>query len=352
MERFGFELLYANEPALATLRSPLTVSELNDTLAETTNAGQQGAIALLALLRSNERLSLDDRASCQPKTKTALHALFAAIRYADVWFKDDAPTDETARLTDARTWAEVDPSLLAQLEWLLVARSVGDGTDEIQARTAIANFLGPKEAETLVVGAQQQSYLFGELTPKLLPSTSAAARFANLEVSPPGCDPRRRATALEESADLQGPGSALLMRINLGFNWIACGDYERARACFTELIEARPRFIPTWLGLKTIAELKHDPVALAEACAALGDLLENPQQGSLEWERAAILLLDEIGDVPRGKNRFTARSCPRHHSARLFYPVVPSGARSRYSSRVTVASSTRGFPTSNTTKNA
>jgi cellulose synthase operon protein C len=328
LERFGFEWFESVHPTTIAVNAPRINDHPPASVDSLSEDGQRAAFALLTLVRSNGKDYLDN-SRLPERTRTALSALLAAIRYADIWFKESSPPDAAARLTDARTWAELDPSLLAQLEWLIVARKVGDPTDEVLARTCIATFLGPKEAEALLVGAQQLSYLNGEATPKLLPSTSAMARFANLEVSAPGCDPRRRSTALEEAVDLLGPSSALLIRVNLGFNWITCGDYERARACFTELVEARPRFIPAWLGLKTVAELKNDPKGLAEACAALGDLFERPQQGAVEWERAAQLLLDVLGDTPRGKlalERAVALDITRRDAfTRLFRLVREAG---------------------------
>jgi len=55
------------------------------------------------------------------------------------------------------------------------------------------------------------------------------------------------------------------------------------------------------LGLRTVAETTHDHGLLAEACAALGDLISDPDSASREWGRAANLLLDELGDGTRGR---------------------------------------------------
>lgn len=258
--------------------------------------------------------------------------LRAALDYATRWFPEGRDGDLDARLEQARALAQEDLSLLAQIEWLLVARQRGDALEEAQARAEVARHVPPKEAELLRVSVQQLSYLAGEQSCPLLPSTSAAARYANLEVSPAGSDPRRRAVALEEAADLQGPGSTWVMRVSVGFNRLASGEFKQARAIFHELVETRPRFLPAWLGLKCIAEMTEDDGLLAEACAALGDLLTVPSEASSEWERAATVLLDRLGDTPRGRfalARAVALDIGREASfSRLFRMVREAGESS------------------------
>jgi tetratricopeptide (TPR) repeat protein len=300
LERFGLELFQCPSAA-DSIPLPLIPPQELEEHAETDVATDQfGAFALLELLKSADSFEPTESVGALG-LRQPLAALTAAVRYAETWQCVDAPRGDPRQLDAARAWAEVDPSMLAQLEWLLVARERGDAVEEARARLAVAAHLGPKEAESLRISAQQRSFLAGESPSTLLPSISAAARFANLEISLPGCDPRRRATAIEEAANLLGPSSALLMQANLGFNWMACGDYERASSCFEALVEARPSFIPAWLGLRAVADLTRDSAKTAEACAALGDLLSNPRQASEQWERAATLLLDVMGDTQRGK---------------------------------------------------
>lgn len=318
LERWGMEFsLTACPPQLATL----AMSPDNGLGSDTPFSQQYGAFALLELLQDN-RMRLVDERELPTELGSALAALHAGLKYAETWLQDSPAADTEQRLVDARAWAQIDSSLLAQLEWFLVARQSGEFTDEAGARASIASILNGKEAESLSVGVQQLHYLMGDEYPALLPSTSAAARFANLEMSPPGSDPRRRATALAESADLQGPSSTLLMRTNLAFNFIACGDYGQAQTTFTELVEARPNFLPAWLGLRTVAELTGNRALLARACASVGDLLSSPRLASEQWERAATLLFDELNDPERGRlalERATACDITRDTSfTRLF----------------------------------
>jgi cellulose synthase operon protein C len=236
---------------------------------------------------------------------SALGAAEAALAYFDRWRGSEsepgAPASPIERLSDARDWAKSDPSLVAQLEWLLACRNANETVEEADARDHVAAHLSPKDADALRVSAHLQRFLTSAPALDLLPSTSAAARLANLEISLPGCDPRRRATAIEEAGELLGAASTPPLRACLGFNQLACGDTAKARSTFAELADAHPRFIPAWLGLRLVAETSADNALLAQSCAALGDLLSDQKEAAQQWERAATLLLDELSDSARGQ---------------------------------------------------
>src|SRR5205085_9497663 len=55
-------------------------------------------------------------------------------------------------------------------------------------------------------------------------SSEPAARLANLELAPPGCDPRRRAAALLGLGDLLGSESEPVALSLAGMNQLAYGD--------------------------------------------------------------------------------------------------------------------------------
>jgi hypothetical protein len=225
-----------------------------------------------------------------------LAAAAAALEYFEL-----GQVEPSERLAAARSWATSDPSLAAQLEWLLACRAAREAAEEADARLSVASRLDEKDAEVLRVSAHLQRFLIAGPPSELLPSTTAAARLANLEMSVPGCDPRRRATAIAEVGDLLGAASGLPLRACLGYNQLAAGEVKLARATFSELVEAHPRFVAAWLGLRLIGEQTDDKALLTQACAALGDLLSDPQAGAAEWERSASLLLDELGDPTRGR---------------------------------------------------
>jgi tetratricopeptide (TPR) repeat protein len=125
--------------------------------------------------------------------------------------------------------------------------------------------------------------------------------LTNLELSPPSTEPRRRAAvlldaglALEESSRVSGIGLA-------GWSLLAAGDAPGAIKAFQTYVESYPEDIVGWEGVRAGAELSGDKRLLAEASAALGDLVSDTGQGAELWERAATLLLDTLGDASRGE---------------------------------------------------
>lgn len=225
----------------------------------------------------------------------ALLAAQAALTH----FESDASAAQD-RLQTARRWAEVDPSLVAQLEWYLACQRANTPTEEADARERLARQLPPKDGDPLRVSAHLQRFIGNVPDLQLLPSTSTAARLANLEISLPGCDPRRRATAIEEAGELLGSTAVAPLGVCLALNQLAAGDTDKARVTLKQLVEADPRFLPAWLGLRMLGERMQDHALLAQASAALGDLLSDPKEAAAEWERAAALLLDKLADESRG----------------------------------------------------
>lgn len=225
-------------------------------------------------------------------------ALIAARVAAD-HFESAAGSPED-RLGTARMWADAEPSLVAQLEWYLACQRANASAEEAEARDRLAQRLPAKDAEPLRVSAHLQRFVSQVPQLPLLPSTSAGARLANLEISLPGCDPRRRATAIEEAGELLGNATTSALGACLALNQLATGDTDKARVTLKQLVDTDPRFLPAWLVLRLLAEHVQDEPLLARASAALGDLLSDPKEAAAEWERAATLLLDKLSDQGRG----------------------------------------------------
>jgi cellulose synthase operon protein C len=289
LEKFGLSIAHGRWPA-----------QLEDLERDRTSAGGglDVAVSLTGAITQADQYA-------PPEAPAPLAAAMLALAYFDRWRKSDGETRaESAsvqRLSDARSWAKADASLVAQLEWLLACRSANESSEEADARDEVATHLSPKDADALRVSAHLQRFLISAPALDMLASTSAAARLANLEISGPGCDPRRRATAIEETGELLGVASTPPLRVCLGFNQLACGDTPKARSTFAELVDSHPRFIPAWMGLRLVAETIDDAALLAQACAALGDLLSDEHEAAAEWERAAIVLLDRLSDGARGR---------------------------------------------------
>jgi Flp pilus assembly protein TadD len=105
-----------------------------------------------------------------------------------------------------------------------------------------------------------------ELNPPVA-SQDAAVRLANLELAGPGCDPRRRASALLEVGELLGAESTPLATALAGMNQLAYGDVAQALESFRRVVDAHPEDIAGWEGLRTAAEAAGDKSTLAEACS-------------------------------------------------------------------------------------
>jgi tetratricopeptide (TPR) repeat protein len=145
------------------------------------------------------------------------------------------------------------------------------------------------------------AWLSGQGTPTPLASAEPAAKLTNLELAGPGADPRRRAHALLDVGLNLGEESLGVVTALAGYNQLAYGDVSAALESFRQVVEAHPEELLGWEGLRTAAEAVDDRGALAEACAALGDAVSTPSEGSEFWEQAARILLDEFQDKTRAE---------------------------------------------------
>lgn len=280
--------------------APQTASQLEEESreAEPSEAEQRPPPASSEPLRFAVSLARAVAAAVGECSETDLPALRAASMAAKHF--EAASGSAQDRLQTAREWANADPSLLAQLEWALACQRANATTEEADARDRLAQRLPTKDAEPLRVSAHLQRFINQVPQLPLLPSTSAGARLTNLEISLPGCDPRRRATAIEEVGELLGNTTTSALGACLALNQLATGDTDKARVTLRQLVDTDPRCLPAWLGLRLLAEHVRDDALLAQASAALGDLLSDPKEAAAEWERAATLLLDRLSDQGRG----------------------------------------------------
>ncbi len=212
------------------------------------------------------------------------------------------PNGADQTLADAaREWAIVDPGLAPALEWLGAVTHSGDVESEIEARQALAQRLPASLGATLDASAALVALLSGQDLPRSLSSDQPSSKLANLELAAPGSDPRRRAHALLDVGANLGDESVGVITAMAGYNQLAYGDAIGALESFQKVVEAHPEELLGWEGLRTAAEAVGDRGTLAEACAALGDAVSDPSEGSEFWENAALILLDEFKDQTRGE---------------------------------------------------
>ena len=288
LERFGAESL---EPST----TPDRLREWLETI-ENDASGDLGMAATVARLLAG----LDD--GDESLDKLASHsregaALVAAERFRAARARGDLSEAERA----ARAWVEADKSLAAALEWLGVATACEDADAEAQARKEIAARLDDIDRSAVLASAaavELARHPDAVLAP--LDPTHVPARLMNLELAPPGSDPRRRAQALSGFEGALGADAEVDALLLAGQNHLAAGDAAAALLAFQKVTEARPDEIWGWEGVKAAAEALGDPRTFALACAHLGDLCQDAHRGAEHWERAGLALI-ELGETERGE---------------------------------------------------
>ncbi|HXX70556.1 MAG TPA: tetratricopeptide repeat protein [Polyangiaceae bacterium] len=193
----------------------------------------------------------------------------------------------------AQEWFEAGGGLAAALEWLAAAALLNDTRQEVRARLAAAEALEGDARESMLAGAALLQMRIELSAPAaLLQGRSAAVRLANLELAPPGCDPRRRAAVLEEIDGVLGEDAALDAIALAGWSRLAASDIAGARTAFERVTAARPNDLAAWEGMRACAEQIGDSALRARASAELGARCLDPRRGAAFWEEAALLSLD------------------------------------------------------------
>ena len=269
---------------------------------ETPSSELYGAALLARALWSPNNTEEDERAHALGKLceSSGSAALARSAMYGIELSR--TPNGADSGLSEAaRNWALADDALAPALEWLGAATHSADISGEIEARRALARRLPSSLGAAFEASAALVAWLSGEPSEPPLESTEPAAKLANLELASPGSDPRRRAHALQDVGLHLGEENLGVAAALTGYNQLAFGDASGALESFRQVVEAHPEELLGWEGLRTAAEAVGDRGTLAEACAALGDAVSNPSEGSEFWEQAALILLDEFKDNTRGE---------------------------------------------------
>jgi tetratricopeptide (TPR) repeat protein len=186
-------------------------------------------------------------------------------------------------------WLDVGGGAVAAVEWLSAAMATGDAAKEVPARRALADFLSDEARESMQAGATLiDAILQPDETLPLIAGSSQAARLANLELSPPGCDPRRRAAALSELDGALGEEGELDGLALAAWSSLAAGDATAALEIFRTVTASRADDLQAWEGMRAAAEALGDREAYAVACEQLGARSSSPARGAAFWEQAAL----------------------------------------------------------------
>lgn len=201
--------------------------------------------------------------------------------------------DRALAVTRAASWAAADDKLYTALEWIGAALAAEDREGEVAARrVAATHFEGAAQA-ALEASAAIVAHLDQPTMPLgFVQSEEAPAQLVNLEMAPPGCDPRRRAAALHGLGTALGDDAQVDALALAGWSDLAAGKPEEAMKAFRTVVEIRPEDVAAWEGIRSAAEALGDHVQAALACAQLGSLCIDPVRGARFWEAAGVTLLE------------------------------------------------------------
>lgn len=195
----------------------------------------------------------------------------------------------------AHAWFDAGGGIVAAVEWLVATLALGraDGAavvrDERDARRGVARMLKGDAREAVAASAaildpdDDEPFVGGE---------SPAVRLANLELAPPGSDPRRRASALVEIDATLGDDAQIDALGLAAWSALAAGDSSAAAAAWEKVVAVRAEDVSAWEGLRTCGETSGDRELRARAAAELGARCSDAKRGSAFWEEAALLWLD------------------------------------------------------------
>ena len=213
----------------------------------------------------------------------------AAAELVRILRDDDTGTSPADLCLAAQQWLEVGGGAPAAVEWLAAAMGGGTAASEVPARRALAELLSDEAREAMLASATLlEAVLQPEETFALVAGSSQATRLANLELAPPGCDPRRRAAALTELDGALGEDGELDGLALAAWSSLAAGDAAAALEVFRAVTAARADDLQAWEGMRAAAEKLGDREAYAVACEQLGARSSNASRGAAFWEQAAL----------------------------------------------------------------
>jgi hypothetical protein len=291
LERFALEVASGDpEAALATL------IELDDS--PDGSLPLAGALARLAWSPAVVDAAAVGNAAARVAARGPGATLLAAIERVRLARESQ---DLEALALECRRWVDAGGGLPAALEWMSAAMTLGQPREERAARLAVAATLSSEGRESMLASAALLAARVERDVPTpFVAGDSSKVRLANLELAPAGCDPRRRAAALQDVDGVLGDDAAIDAVALSGWSLLASSELEGARAAFERAIAARPADLASWEGLRAVAERTGDRPLRVRASCELGARCHDDRRGAAFWEEAALLSL-ELGDDARAE---------------------------------------------------
>lgn len=292
----AYDHLGSTEWSLERFANGLAAQDLGEARAglETAHEADHEAIGLAAALgvlgSADADVDVDavDRALRRIALLGPEGSLFAAGERARL--ARDLGHDDLAEA--AGSWFAAGGGLGAGVEWLSAAISAADGMREVTAREALAEAVQDEAREGVAASARLLDRVLDASTPKaLISGTSHAVRLANLELSPPGSDPRRRAAALDRLGNALGDDTDADVAALSAWSTYYAGDKKGAMDLFRAATSVRPGDLGSWDGVRACAFELDDQSTYAVACEQLGSRSSNAARGAVFWEQAGLTWL-------------------------------------------------------------
>ncbi len=299
------KLLVALERATASpTPNASDASELSAALRGIGNENSGALVSAARLLNLVLGRSLGVRADPSALEKFAAQNADTS-RLAEAWryLECIGQAEPSPRLLEesTRRWAETSGGLGAALEWLAATERLGNRRRECEARQRVARLVSGTLAEHCRASAALVAHLTQAEPASFLSGTTPQLALTNLETSPPGCDPRRRASALTGVSVMLGEEVEPMLSLLRGYNQLACGDTEAAAVSFRRYTDAHPDDPSGWEGLLSAARSGDDPALLAESAATLGSTSRDPTHAARMFEEAADIFYERLNDEVAGQ---------------------------------------------------
>ncbi|MCL2724525.1 MAG: hypothetical protein FWD69_08825 [Polyangiaceae bacterium] len=256
-----------------------------------------GALGRIAWSRgAADALALDAALATLADTGSAGAKAAAAERLRVA--REAAATGKDADVAGAAEgWLNAGGGAAAAMEWLAATIAASDVTKEISARRALADMLADEAREAMHASAALlDTIVRPDDTAILVTGSSPAARLANLELAPPGCDPKRRASVLSQLGDALGEAASVDAVGLAAWSALTTGNAAAALDGFRAVTIARGDELHAWEGMRAAASRLGDRETFATACEELGARVANAERGSAFWEQAALTWL-ALGDA-------------------------------------------------------
>ncbi|MEO6420996.1 MAG: hypothetical protein ABIP39_16410, partial [Polyangiaceae bacterium] len=214
-------------------------------------------------------------------------------------------TEPALAVEAAQRWFDAGAGLPAGIEWVAATMSEGSFEGEVEAWKAIAGVLDGDARDAIAANAAMLNLVAARGDQGLISGDSDAIRLVNLDLAPPGSDPRRRAAALRALSGTLGDSAQVDALALAGWSLLAASELSAAKESFLVVTRARPADVAGWEGLRAVGEALEDKTLQAKAASELGERCVDAKRGAGFWEEAAHLL-NALGQPQDAEDAFHA----------------------------------------------